>query len=103
VLEYSGRALALMLWGYAMKLTFALSLVAFLALPPATATSLTPAKLLISAALYLAKLCVLLIALALWEIARGKMRLRAIMPQMILAVGALLFILASLILKEAGG
>ncbi len=105
VLEYSGRALALMWWGYAMKLTFVLSLVAFLALPPAGGLSPSLGQLLVSLVVYFGKLGVLLLALAIWETARSKMRLRAILPQLMLAVGVLLFTLASLILKsiQAGG
>ena len=100
VLEYSGSALALMWWGYAMKLTFVLSLVAFLALPPASVANPSLVQLIPPLVFYLAKLGGLLLALAIWEIARSKMRLRAILPQLILAVGLLLFTLASLILKH---
>jgi formate hydrogenlyase subunit 4 len=99
LLEYSGRALALMWWGYAMKLTFFLSLTAFLVLPP-QATRLSPDDLTGAAVAYLAKLAVLLLTLALWETARSKMRLRAILPQLMLAVGVLLFTLASLVLTD---
>lgn len=100
-LEYSGRALALLWWSYAMKLTFALSLVAFLAWPP-TGPILSWDRIALSGFFYLVKLCVLLVVLALWETARGKMRLGAIRPQMILAIGVLLFTLATLVLREAG-
>jgi formate hydrogenlyase subunit 4 len=105
VLEYSGRALALMWWGFAMKLTFVLSLVAFVALPPADTYSPTAGQLFLSLVFYLVKLGVLLVALALWETARSKMRLRLILPQLILAVGLLLFTLSSLILThvQSGG
>ncbi len=101
MLEYSGRALALMWWGYALKLTFALSLVVFLVVPPEGAATL-PA-VVVSGVAYLAKLGVLLVALALWETARSKMRLRAILPQLMLAAGVLLLTLASLILSSPGG
>ncbi len=100
VLEYSGRALALMWWGYAMKLTFVLSLVAFLALPPAGVPSTPLGQLILSVVLYLAKLGVLLLVLAVWETARSKMPLRAILPQLMLGAGVLLFTLASLILTD---
>lgn len=99
-LDYSGRALALMSWGYAMKLTFTLSLVGFLAIPPASLSRLTPGVLVLSALWYFAKLGALLVALAVWETARSKMRLRAMLPQLMLAVGVLLFTLASLVLKD---
>lgn len=100
MLEYSGRALALMLWGQAMKLTFVLSLIAFLALPPSGMAIRSLGQLILSVAFYLAKLGALVLMLALWETARGKMRLRAILPQLMLAAGVLLFTLASLILID---
>jgi formate hydrogenlyase subunit 4 len=100
LLDYSGRALALMWWGYAMKLTFVLSLIAFIALPPLDAPRPSAGMLALSVVLYLAKLGGLLLALAIWETARGKMRLRAIQPHLILAVGVLLFTLATLILQN---
>lgn len=105
VLEYSGSALALMWWGYAMKLTFILSLIAFVALPPASMSSLSVQQLIVSLIFYLIKLGVLLLALAIWETARSKMRLRVILPQLILAMGLLLFTLSSLILQniQSGG
>jgi len=102
VLEYSGRALALMWWGYAMKLTFVLSLVAFLALPPERSSGLGAGGLAGAAIIYAAKLATLLVALAIWETARSKMRLRAILPHLMLAAGVLLFTLASIILTQRG-
>lgn len=99
-LEYSGRALALMCWGYAMKLTFVLSLVAFLSWPPTSGRGFSLGQLIPATVYYLAKLGVLLLALAIWETARSKMRLRAILPHLILATGVLLFTLASLILEH---
>ena len=105
LLEYSGRALALMWWAHAMKLTFSLSLIAFLAVPPVVLTNPYPVQLLVPLAVYLAKLAVLLLVLAVWETARSKMRLRAMLAQLTLAVGVLLFALASLIVKylKVGG
>lgn len=41
--------------------------------------------------LYLAKLGVLLVLLAWWELARGKVRLRAVVAPLLLATGVLLF------------
>ena len=76
------------------------ALVAFLALPPASVANPSLVQLIPPLVFYLAKLGGLLLALAIWEIARSKMRLRAILPQLILAVGLLLFTLASLILKH---
>lgn len=103
MLDYSGRALALLWWGYAMRLTFVLSLVAFLALPPSSLSRPSLGQLILPTIFYLAKLGVLLVALAVWETARSKMRLRTIHSQLILAAGVLLFILASLIVKDIQG
>jgi formate hydrogenlyase subunit 4 len=99
LLEYSGRALALMNWAYAMKLTFSLSLIAFLAVPT-SGSDLSPARFGVLLAAYFVKLLVLLVLLAMWETARNKMPLRAILPQIMLATGVLLFTLASLIFKQ---
>ena len=100
VLEYSGQALALMWWGAAMKLTFALSLIAFLALPPGAAGDLTIATLAVAVLVYAMKLGVLLVLLAVWETSRSKMRLRGMLTQLMLAIGVMLFTLASLIVKN---
>jgi formate hydrogenlyase subunit 4 len=100
LLEYSGRALGLMWWGNAMKLTFVLSLVIILALPPVPLGLPWPAQLALASAIYLVKLAALLLVLALWETARSKMRLRAILPHLILAGGVLLFTLASIVLED---
>jgi len=96
-LEYSGRLLALMKWADAMKLTFALSLVAFLAFPPGGLDGHTPLTLLIAFAVYLAKIGALLVVLAWWETSRGKIRIRAIVTPLILATGVLLFTIVILV------
>jgi formate hydrogenlyase subunit 4 len=96
-LEYGGKALALMWSAYAMKLTFSLSFIAFLALPPTSAVPSTVRGLGMALLTYLAKLGLLLLALAAWETLRSKMRLRAMLTQLMFAVGVLLFTLASLI------
>jgi len=95
-LEYSGRALALLKWADAMKLTFALSLLAFLALPPGEVGSGQP---LLPFALYLAKIGVLLLLLALWENSRGKARLQAVVTPLVLATGVLLFTVVALVVN----
>lgn len=90
-LEYGGRALALLTWADAMKLIFGLSLVAFLLAPPDPVNPVAPLSLLVGLLLYLAKLGVLLVLLAWWELARGKVRLRAVVAPLLLATGVLLF------------
>jgi len=97
-LDYSGRALALLWWASSMKLTFALSLVAFLALPPSSSTDQTALGLGIAVLAYLGKISMLLVLLAIWEHASAKMRLRAIPTPLALATGVLLLVLTSLIL-----
>jgi formate hydrogenlyase subunit 4 len=96
-LEYSGQALALLWWAGAMKLTFALSLVASLALPPGLIEVSTPRGLALSTLAYLAKLGFLLVALAWWESIRGKLRVRSILTPLMLATGVLLFALVTLV------
>jgi formate hydrogenlyase subunit 4 len=96
-LEYSGRALALMTWADAMRLTFGLSLVAFLALPPVAAEPAPAWALLLGFVAYLAKMGVLLLVLAWWELSRGKVRLRAVVSPLLLATGVLLFTAVTLV------
>jgi formate hydrogenlyase subunit 4 len=99
-LEYSGRSLALMRWADAMKLTFALSLLALLASPLGIATQASPVLLLVATVVYLAKVGVLAFALAGWEISRGKVRLRALYTRLMLATGVLLFTVISLVVSR---
>jgi len=96
-LEYSGRALALMEWADAMKLTFALSLLAILAFPSGMFVHDAPLPLFVALVVYLAKIGVLLAVLAFWENSRGKVRLRAIATPLMLATGVLLFTVVSLV------
>lgn len=96
-LEYSGRALALLHWADAMKLTFGLSLVAYLLLPPGPIEEATPLALLVGFAAYLAKVGVLLVVLAGWELTRGKVRLRGLVAPLLLATGVLLFTVVTLV------
>jgi formate hydrogenlyase subunit 4 len=98
-LEYSGRALALMSWADAMKLTFGLSLVAFLAVPPVALDPVAPLPLLAGLGSYLGKLGILLVLLAGWEMTRGKLRLRAIVAPLLLATGVLLFTVVTLVVR----
>jgi formate hydrogenlyase subunit 4 len=99
-LEYSGRALALVEWAGAMRLTFALSLLANLTVPWGVATDLAPPRLLTALLVYLAKVCFLLVVLAFWEVQHGKVRLRAIVSPLMLAMGVLLFAVVALVVKD---
>jgi formate hydrogenlyase subunit 4 len=97
-LEYGGRALALMKWADAMKLSFALSLVAFLAVPAGTLAPVGGAwRPLAAFGEYLAKMALLLVLLAWWETSRGKMRLKAVVTPLMLATGILLFTVVTLV------
>lgn len=96
-LEHSGRALALMRWAEAMRLTFGLSLIAFLAVPPSAGPGAGPLRLAGGVAAYLAKLGVLAAALAAWETSRVKVRLRTIATPLLIATGVLLFSVATLV------
>jgi formate hydrogenlyase subunit 4 len=96
-LEFSGRELALMTWADAMKLTFGLSLVAFLAVPPAAAASAAAWTLAAGFAGYLAKLGVLIVLLAWLETSLGKLRIRAVVSPLLLATGVLLFTVVTLV------
>jgi formate hydrogenlyase subunit 4 len=82
-----------------MKLTFGLSLVAFLAVPPAVPGSAAPLALLAGFGAYLAKVGVLLVLLAVWEVTHGKLRLRAIVAPLLLATGVLLFTVVTLVVQ----
>ncbi|GAA1026289.1 NADH-quinone oxidoreductase subunit H [Virgisporangium ochraceum] len=99
-LEYSGRLLALVTWADAMKLTFGISLVALLAWPWGIAVSAAPVPLLVATVVYLAKVCALLLGLAVWEVSRGKVRLRALYTRLMLAAGVLLFVVISLVVSR---
>lgn len=97
-LDHSGRALALLWWASSMKLTFVLSLIAFVARPPLSGGDQTARELGIAVLVYLAKIAGLLVLLAIWENTSAKMRLRAIPTPLALATGVLLLVLTSLIL-----
>jgi formate hydrogenlyase subunit 4 len=97
LLEYSGRALALMWWAHAMMLTFALSLVVFLVFPPGAADGASLWRLSVLLGAFVAKLAALLVLLAIWETARSKVRLKTILTPLLLATGVLLFTVATLV------
>ena len=99
-LEYSGPALALMEWADAMKTTFALSLLATLAVPWGVVDGHHPAWVPLALAGYVGKICVLLFLLALWEMHRAKIRLRAIVIHVMLPMGVLLFTVVSVVMAS---
>ncbi len=80
-LEYSGRNLALIEWGEAMRLTFFLALLGDL-LVPAIPMSM------FGSVLYLVKLLAAIVLLALFEVTRVKLRLRRVIIPWVLAIGA---------------
>lgn len=75
VLEYSGPYLALLEWGAALKLLVFFALAANLFMPWGIALSLTPSALAIGLAVFIVKLAVLAIAVALLETRVAKLRL----------------------------
>ena len=78
-LEYAGRHLGLLEWAEAMRLTFFLTLLINLTLPGllVVAEGVNELKVFMIL-LYPLKLMVLVLGLALWELARAKLRLRAV-------------------------
>jgi formate hydrogenlyase subunit 4 len=93
-LEYAGTHLALLEWAESMRLTFFLTLLLNLFFPyllasPETGTTIK----VILVVLYPFKLFVLILLLALWEMTRVRLRLRALGEP---AVMALVFALVSI-------
>jgi formate hydrogenlyase subunit 4 len=99
-LEHSGRALALLEWADAMRLTVALTLLANLAVPWGVTAERAPLPVLLAFLAYLAKVGGLLLALAWWEVVHAKARLRAVASPLLLALGALLFAVVSLVVQD---
>jgi formate hydrogenlyase subunit 4 len=104
-LEFSGRALGLVRWAGAMRLTFGLSLVVFLTSPPGRAGFGEPLRMVEGLAGYLIKLAALALVLACWEITRVKVRLRAMVTPLLIGIGVLLFCVVTLVVGyvEQGG
>jgi formate hydrogenlyase subunit 4 len=75
VLEYSGPYLALLEWGAALKLLVFFALAANLFMPWGIALSLTPYALAIGLAVFVVKLAVLAVVVALLETRVAKLRL----------------------------
>jgi formate hydrogenlyase subunit 4 len=99
-LAYTGRALALIEWAHAMKLTFFLSLVVGLGWPWSMATEATLPALGVALVSYLVKLVLLLFLLALWELIQVKLRLRRIVHPL---TTALVFALIAVVYTVATG
>lgn len=77
-LEYSGALLALLEWAEAMRLTFFLTLISNLLLPFMVSKEETLGSGLLYVGFYILRLMILIFLLAVWELTRGKLRLRAI-------------------------
>lgn len=75
ILEYSGKPLGLLLWGVTVKQLLFLTLAANIFLPWGIAENLNGISILVSLVVYLAKVIILGIALALVETGYAKMRL----------------------------
>jgi formate hydrogenlyase subunit 4 len=101
LLEYSGRPLGLLIWGAQVKQVVVLSLLAALCFPWGIAREAEPAALAVGLALYLAKLALLGIALALVETSLPKLRVFRT-PDLLGAAG-LLSLLAVVALYVVGG
>jgi len=82
VLEYSGHYLALVEWASAMKLFLFMALLANLFFPWGMPASATPAALLLGAVIFVVKLSLLTVGLAVLETAVAKLRLFRV-PEML--------------------
>jgi formate hydrogenlyase subunit 4 len=78
VLEYSGPSLAFVEWAQAIKLNLLIALLVALFAPWGMATSLTVGTVALSLALYLAKLAVAMVAIAVLESSVAKLRMYAV-------------------------
>lgn len=101
VLEYSGRDLALVEWGSAMRLTILLGLLANLFLPWGIATTPDPLWMVVGGAVFTAKVLGLAAILAAGEVFAAKLRLFRV-PELLAGsfVLALLAVLASYVLAS---
>jgi formate hydrogenlyase subunit 4 len=88
LLEYSGRRLALMEWGAAVKQLVLMTLLVNVFFPVGIAAEITPAALAVSALSYLAKLLLLSGAVVLVEMTNAKLRLFRV-PDLLSAAFAL--------------
>jgi len=98
-LEYSGRALALVEWAQALKLTFSLSLLATLLEPYSIATQTHWNSVLVAMLVYLFKMVALIFGLAAWEMVQSKLRLRSVVipltTAMVLALTAVVVVVTT--------
>lgn len=100
ILEYSGRYLALIEWASGLKLLIFFSLLANLFIPWGMATELTPVALLVASLVFLLKLAVLGVVVAVLETHVSKLRLFRV-PELLSAsfVLALLSVISSFLLR----
>jgi len=107
-LEYAGRDLALLEWAEMIKLTFLLTVLINLFLPfPAFAGPGRDAGILgqiLALAFFGAKIFLLTLILALWELAQPKLRLRTVirpgLAAMVLSLTAIIYTIALKILEK---
>ncbi len=104
-LEYAGRDLALIEWAEMIKLGFLLTLLGNLFLPfPRWADpmhSIGPSGLALAFGGYCAKLILLLLLLAFWELSQPKLRLRSIIgPSLVAIVLSLTAIIYTITLRK---
>lgn len=100
ILEYSGRYLALIEWAAGLKLLIFFSLLANLFIPWGMAADLTPVALLLAGLVFILKLAVLAVVVALLETRVAKLRLFRV-PELLSAsfVLALLAVISSFLLR----
>lgn len=107
LLEYAGRDLALIEWAEMIKLTFLLTLLGSLFVPfPALPGSTSGYDLLesgLALATYAFKIGVLVLCLALWEMSRPKLRLRAVVGPGLVAMALSLTTIIYIIATRSGG
>ena len=103
-LEYSGIYLALLEWADAMRLTFFIVLLLNLFFPFSMAAAGNPGWLNGLLVLgFIPKLAVVILILAVWEITRAKMRLRAVVvPSSIALTFSILAVVIALVVNYGG-
>ncbi len=101
VLEYSGPSLALIEWMQAIKLNLMVALLIALFAPWGIANAMTASAILLSAGLFVLKLCIAVVAIAVLESCVAKLRMYAV-PEVfgIAAALSILAIVFTLMMKE---
>lgn len=106
-LEYAGRDLALIEWAEMIKLAFLLTLLGNLFIPfPALLGTISGHDLLASGlalAAYVLKIVGLVLGLALWEMSRPKLRLRAVVGPGLVAMALSLTTIIYIVATKLGG